>query len=95
MRRIAIHKRLCIASLGLLMGCSSTAPHYRNIGVGTDPIVDSSLTRVSGTLADAGEPNGSSDPALRKAYAKGNVPDSVMLKDQVDLGYRDEVVPSR
>ena len=98
MRRNAITGFLIAAGVCMATGCSSTAPHYRTIGTNsTDPIVDSSLTRVSGTIDDSrGNLAGrQDDSSLKKAYAKGNVPDTVMLRDQTDMGYRDEVVPNQ
>ncbi len=95
-RRTALNTVLIVA--GLAMGCNTT-PHYRNIGTGrNDPIIDTSLTRVSGSIPEtnantlAGDLEDSSN---RRAFDKKNVPDSVMLRDQSEMGYRDDLVPSR
>jgi hypothetical protein len=94
MRRIAI-KGFALAGC-LAVGCG-TSPHYRNIGTTrNEPIVDSGLTRVSGTIGeDRGAPalDDGTGPVRKRAFAKQNVPDSVMLRDQVDSGYSDGPVP--
>ena len=83
---------------GLAAGCG-TSPHYRNIDAGrtTQPIVDSGLTRVSGSMPEGKDTpplDEFAEPAPKRPFAKGNVPDNVMLRDQVDTSYRDNVIPN-
>jgi hypothetical protein len=93
MRRIALHG---IVLAGCLAAGCGTSHQYRNISTGrTEPVIDSGLTRVSGTLAEGQGRAASDDPEAPapKRFARGNVPNSVMLRDQAESGYRDDVVP--
>jgi hypothetical protein len=86
-----------VLTVSLAAGCG-TPQQYRNIGrERSEPVIDSGLTRVSGTLSEREGAAASDEPAappLKRAFAKRNVPDSVMLRDEADSRYRDEVVPN-
>ena len=86
MRRNALGLNLVLTFAGsalLAQGCGMSRP-YRNIGVGRP---DPSVRRASV------ESGGETSDARGARFSRDAVPDSVMLRDQIDTGYRDTPAP--
>jgi hypothetical protein len=85
-----------IAPIGLVMGVAmltgcGTNHYYRNVGVVQQAAGPSLETHVVG-----GIPGGAASevgPAGPGRLSREAVPDSVMLRDQADSGFRDSLVP--
>jgi hypothetical protein len=79
-------------SLATLAGCGSHH-YYRNVGVGQPSAGPSLETHVGGGIPGAAVHDEGVERAGTGRLSRDAVPDSVMLREQADAGFRDTQVP--